>query len=182
MPLSTPAGRTPLHTRLVDCRGYRRDDGLWDIEGRVTDAKAYDFENESRGRVSAGDYVHDLSIRLTVDEDLVIHDVEAASDAFPFPACPAITPAVRKLIGLSVAPGWMRDVRRELGGTRGCTHLIELLGPVATTAYQTVFPTREKREAADANRAKPGHLDTCHALASDGEAVRKHWPDFYTGA
>ena len=28
---------------------------------------------------------------------------------------------------------------------------------------------------------KPGHLDTCHALATDGPVVEEHFPEFYTG-
>jgi hypothetical protein len=27
----------------------------------------------------------------------------------------------------------------------------------------------------------PSHLDSCHALARDGEVVRKHHPRWYTG-
>jgi len=26
---------------------------------------------------------------------------------------------------------------------------------------------------------KPGFIDTCHALASDGEIVKSHYPQFY---
>ncbi len=37
MPLSPPIGRQHLHTRRVVCQGFFRDDGLWDIEGRITD-------------------------------------------------------------------------------------------------------------------------------------------------
>ena len=35
------------------------------------------------------------------------------------------------------ALGLSADVRERLGGTEGCTHIVELLGPVATTAFQT---------------------------------------------
>ena len=36
MPLSPPVGRQHLHTRRITCQGFYRDDGLWDIEGRIT--------------------------------------------------------------------------------------------------------------------------------------------------
>ncbi|MCP4329188.1 MAG: DUF2889 domain-containing protein [Alphaproteobacteria bacterium] len=182
MPLSESVDREPMHHRTVDCHGYHRADGLWDIEGRVRDVKAYDFRNEHRGILRAGDAVHDMWIRVTVDDDLQIIDAEAATDDHPFPTCPAITPAFRKLIGLRIGPGWMGEVRRRLGGTQGCTHLVELLGPIATTTYQTIFPARDRKERANPNRTKPGHLDTCHALASDGPVVKQHWPEFYTGS
>ncbi len=45
MPLSDPAPRKPLHKRANECRGYRRDDGLWDIEAHMTDTKSYVFAN-----------------------------------------------------------------------------------------------------------------------------------------
>jgi hypothetical protein len=48
MPLSPPIGRQHLHTRRVVCQGFFRDDGLWDIEGRITDEKTYDHANEWR--------------------------------------------------------------------------------------------------------------------------------------
>jgi hypothetical protein len=44
MPLSTSADREPLHTRSITCRGYRRADGLWDIEGHLRDVKDYSFQ------------------------------------------------------------------------------------------------------------------------------------------
>ena len=33
MPLPAPAPRTLKHTRAIECTGYEREDGLWDIEG-----------------------------------------------------------------------------------------------------------------------------------------------------
>ena len=39
MPLSPAAPREHIHTRTVTCRGYRRKDGLWDIEGHLVDVK-----------------------------------------------------------------------------------------------------------------------------------------------
>ena len=41
MPLSPPAARDPLHTRRIEINGYRRADGLFDIEGRLTDTKPF---------------------------------------------------------------------------------------------------------------------------------------------
>ncbi len=73
MSLSTPTPRTPLHLRNIECHGYRRSDGLFDIEGRVTDSKTYDFPNDFRGHIKAGENIHDMSLRLTLNQDLVIH-------------------------------------------------------------------------------------------------------------
>jgi hypothetical protein len=184
MPLSPPAAaRQHIHTRRVEVRGYRREDGLWDIEGHLADTKTYSFANMDRGEIPAGEAVHDMWLRLTVDDELKIHAVEAVTDGAPYGVCPAITPNFQRLVGVRIGPGFRRELKQRLGGREGCTHLVELLGPIATTAYQTVFPLKSNEErAAGAPRRRPGVLDTCHALASDSEVVKKHWPEFYTGA
>ena len=79
MPLSSPAAREHIHNRTVECRGYRREDGLWDIEGRLVDVKTYTFHNNERGDVPPGEPVHEMWIRLTVDDDMKIHGVEATT-------------------------------------------------------------------------------------------------------
>ena len=50
MALSEPDyPREHWHTRRVECFGYRRGDGMWDIEGHIVDTKTYEFPNQSRG-------------------------------------------------------------------------------------------------------------------------------------
>jgi hypothetical protein len=187
MPLSSAAPRQLIHQRQVECRGYHREDGLWDIEGHLTDIKTYPFESESRGTVEPGDPVHEMWIRLTVDDSLIVTAIEAVTDKSPFPVCSAITPNFQLVVGLSIRPGFLSRLRERLGGVEGCTHLVELMGPIATTAYQTIYPYRNrmKREAAPQKEARPTErprlIDTCHALKSDGDVVRRLWPEFYTG-
>lgn len=187
MPLSDPAPRHPFHTRTVTCRGFRREDGQWDIEGHLTDVKSYAFDNQWRGSIEPGDPIHDMWIRLTVTDELEVTAVEAVTDKSPFRICPDVTPNFQRLVGLRIGPGWTKATRARLGGTEGCTHLVELLGPVATTAFQTVVPglARERtlRGEPEPDRAgrKPPLLDTCHAFARDGEVVRRLWPDFHDG-
>jgi Protein of unknown function (DUF2889) len=196
MPLSPPVGRQHLHTRRVTCQGFFREDGLWDIEGRITDEKSYEHANEWRGPLKPGDFVHDMSIRLTLDDRFTIVDVEAVTDKSPYRICGDVAPDFKKLIGLRIGGGFHREVRARLGGVHGCTHIVELLGPVATTAFQTVS-SGKARELDRAHRAKndpapqfaapskprrkPYVIDACHAWAADGPVVKRWAPDFYTG-
>jgi hypothetical protein len=194
MPLSPPIGRQHLHTRRVTCQGFFREDGLWDIEGRITDEKSYEHANEWRGALKPGDFVHDMSIRLTIDNKFTIVDVEAVTDKSPYRMCGDITPDFKKLIGLRIGGGFHRAVRERLGGIHGCTHIVELLGPVATTAFQTVASKKAQdlsrahrdktgtpADDADKSRRKPYMLDSCHTWASDSEVTKRWVPDFYTG-
>jgi len=178
-----PVEREPIHTRAIECRSYRRSDGLWDIEGHLTDIKAYPFLNAFRGEIKAGEPLHDMWLRLTVDRDFVVQAVEAVTDRGPYEICPAILPAFQKLKGLKIGPGWNRRVREHLGGACGCAHLVDLLRPIATVAFHTV---QWSDSAPDDGPKKPASksrppLNTCHVWASDGELIRTEHPEFYTG-
>ena len=189
MPLSAPAPREHIHTRHVECRGYRRADGLWDIEGHMTDVKTYAFTNDFRGEITPGVPLHEMWIRITVDEDLLIHEIEAVTDNSPFRMCPDIVANFQRLKGMRIVGGFTNKMKAAVGGAEGCTHLVELMGPIATTAFQTIYPLRKKREktaeeiaaAADAPPKRPPLLDSCHAFASGSPITKKAWPAFYTG-
>ena len=187
MPLPPPDPREHSHTRSVECRGYRRKDGLWDIEGHLVDAKPYAFPDEDGGMRPAGDAVHDMWIRLTLDDDMVIRRCEAAMESHPFPVCRSIAPNLARLAGVRIGKGWMAEVNRLIGGVEGCTHLREMLPTMATTAFQTMYGYRiQKAREKGLGRPKPNpgrprHLNACHAFREDGEIVKKTFPEYYTG-
>ena len=185
MPLSPAVAREAIHNRSYDFHGYRREDGLWDIEGRILDTKTYAFENAHRGTVEAGDPVHQMQVRLTLNDGFEVVDCEAATLNGPFDICPAIAPNFKRLIGLKVGPGWRAAVRKQVGGAEGCTHIVEMIFAMATVAYQTMVPVlmreRGSRPGEEDKDKRPALLNSCHAFASDGEIARRSWPKFYTG-
>lgn len=190
MPLSTPAGRKPIHTRSIECKGYLRDDTLWDIEAHMTDTKTYGFDNAYRGRLEPGDAIHDMWLRLTIDDGFIIHQAEAAMDGTPYGMCAQAAPNFEGLSGIKIGPGWMKAVRKQVGGVNGCTHLIEMLPVMATVAFQTIFSSKARAKSGDGEttdqpsdtpKRRPAHLHTCHALRTDGEVVKQHYPEWYSG-
>ena len=138
MPLSTPAERELLHLRDITLRGYRRADGLFDIEARLTDTKTYGFDNIDRGRIEPGEPLHGMVARFTVDEDMRIVAAEAVTDYGPFAICGGGAESFATLAGLTIASGFLKAANQRLAGTIGCTHLRELLQQMATTAFQTM--------------------------------------------
>ncbi|MFO0291770.1 MAG: DUF2889 domain-containing protein [Rhodospirillales bacterium] len=184
MPLSAPAPRAPVHHRRVECRGYRRPDGLWDIEGHLIDTRDADFVLRFDDRtVRAGEPIHAMSVRLTIDPDMTVRAIEACADAVPTEICPGAVAQMQCLVGLRIAPGWTNAVKQRLGGPRGCTHLMELMWPVATTAYQTLAGHNAERTFAPAQPGrKPAKLDSCWAYAADREVVRRFWPEHHVAA
>ncbi len=180
MPLSKPTPRNKIHNREIHAQGFQRDDGLWDIESRLVDTKSYSFDNTERGSINSGEAIHDISIRLTLNDEMTVQSAEAIIDSGPFTMCGDITPSFSSLVGLSIKPGWRRDVLQRLGGTKGCTHLVDmLLGPLAVTAWQTVNPARQKRNSASAASGKPPLLNSCHAFSASSPVVKREWPDFH---
>ena len=149
----------------------------------MVDTRTYDCtydEFHRDGVIRAGEPVHDMWLRFTIDLDFLIHDVHAASDQTPFSICPRAAGAMREIIGLRIGYGWMKQVRERVGTDKSCTHLMDLLGQLAATAYQTLHAALEERDAKRKDREKPPILDTCIALSSSGDVVRNLWPEFYT--
>ena len=183
MPLPAPAPRQLKHTRAIECKGYVREDGLWDIEGHLVDTKTYVHTRRDGGRERApGEPVHNMWLRLTIDLDLKIHDVEAVTDSGPYELCGNIAVNYKRLIGLTIGPGWRKAINERVGGIEGCTHLLELLGPLGTTAFQATGRAREAHNASKpATGKKPYQINSCHIYKDDAPAVLERWPEFYTG-
>jgi hypothetical protein len=182
MPLSAPVEREMLHTREIVLRGFRRADGLFDIEAQLTDTKSYGFANDDRGWVEPGVPLHGMTMRWTVDEEMTILACEAATDYGPYAICGGAAPYFERLVGLSIKRGFLRAANERVGGVHGCTHLRELLQQMATVAFQTTYATRmKKKERREAEFARPGQLDTCYAYRADGPVVRRYWPHAYSG-
>lgn len=179
MPLPPSSPRTELHHRRIDMRGYRRDDGLYDIEGRVTDTKKTHVEIAGVKTWEPGQHIHDMWVRLVVDDTLLVHDVVAVSDTTPYPVCREATDAMKRMVGERIAPGWSMTVKSRLGGAKGCTHLMELLIPLATAAFQTIAEIRLARPDPLSSTGRPLKIDSCYAFAANREIVKRRWPAFH---
>jgi len=186
MPLPAPANRRHLHTRTILCEGYERDDGLVDIEASIVDRKTYDVEEPYRGHRPAGAHVHDMQVRLTLDRTMTVKAIAVATNHAPYDVCPEVAPGYQRLVGARIGAGWRKAVAEAVGRTRGCTHITELLMPMATVAFQTMgsWPKGGKvatESQPDESQKKPYFIDGCHAWASDGPVVQRLFPLHYRG-
>ena len=127
MPLPPSLDRELLHARNIDLRGFRRSDGAFEIEGRVTDIKHHSFQPPGRDApLPVGVPIHDMSVRLVIDDNMQISEVTAVTDVGPYKDCPEATESLNALRGASIGPGWTARVKGLLGA-QSCTHLVELL-------------------------------------------------------
>ena len=180
MPLSEPVPRAFSHDRSLELKAYEREDGLWDIEGHITDHKFEDYDMLDSVR-TADEPVHDMWLRLTIDTNFVVTAVETVMDAGAHTLCSNVTPNYERLVGLKMGRGWNREIRECLGGISGCTHLNEMLAQMATTAMQSLFEVagNVRKKSGGGRYLSPGLHNSCHAYSLNSPYIRDYFPDYF---
>ena len=201
MPLSPPSPRDPIHHRVVECQGFRRADGLLEIDGHITDIRPFPYYGHWSNEVVTGQPVHEMWLRLTIDGTKTIVAVEAALDHTPFPTCPDVGAHYQRLVGLTIGPGMGKDIFERVGGTEGCTHVTGLIQAMATTLFQAMASEAQRLTPGDetlegdellrkrmrkvgdafANSAAPGYplLNTCYSHSSTSPVVKRLAPEYH---
>ena len=176
----TDTTREELHFRRIDMRGYRRSDGLFEVEGRVTDRKTQDFSPlVGNLHVPAGEALHDMGVRIVFDDRMTVRDIATFTDAAPYRICPLGGLALQQLKGLRMTRGWGQEVRARLSGERSCTHLMELLVPLATTAFQSLSALRQTAPDRLDAAGRPVKIGSCYAYGARRELVAQRWPEHH---
>lgn len=179
--MAHPVEREELHHRQIDLRFFRRTDGLYEVEGRLVDTKRHAFRRQLHHEdIPAGDPVHDIMVRLVIDDALLVHDAVSVMQTTPFATCLGATSTLGPLKGLRIGEGWIKRVRERLGGAASCTHIVELLGPMASTAFQGLAPQRIARINEPHNEAmRLAKVNSCFAYAAEREVVAQLWPHLH---
>ncbi len=149
----------PLHTRALSITLAARADGKLDVHGAIVDLR-------KRGLVPvAGDLqgcgiIHDMRLSGVVDpESAILETIVAEQRSIAFEACPATggescrdpIARVEALAGSRLDAGWSRRLSQEIGGPRGCSHLLTLghvLGSATVRALERerlLYPTPPAR-------------------------------------
>ena len=180
LPIAAPE-RKLKHTRQIDVRIYARGNGLWEVDAHIRDDRPETTVLASGPRI-AGEPIHDMVLRLVVDERFEILEAGARSDAVPFPgACDSFGDAYGRLVGLNLMRGFRSAVGERLGGVEGCTHLTEL-AQILPTAVVQAFAGDVIDTQGEGGSEPPFQIDRCRALRSEGEAVRTYFPRWHRPA
>jgi hypothetical protein len=180
-----PTRRRHMHTRTIECNGYLRDDGLWEVEARLRDTKPFSRASRYREELKPGDPVHDIALRLAIDDSMTVREAQATMRATPYPTCIEVEPILQRLVGERIGSGWRKVVQSKLGRLESCTHLSELLGPAVTTLFQTMSQGKnpEGRDSLEDQRVRterPFFVGGCHSWRTDGPIVADMFPQFAT--
>ena len=190
--LRDPAARRHAHKRTITLDGYAREDGHYDIDAELIETKSHSFPSRAHGEIKKGTPLHHMKVRVTVSEEMEIMAAEAVTLHGPYHECPHGALAIGNLVGETIQPGWKKIVATAIGGKQGCTHITELMGPVATIAFQTIYGERARRarlaqgqkqlsqavsgdEGPNEMPQVAGMLNSCHALAEGNQAANWLW-------
>ncbi|MBC7992633.1 MAG: DUF2889 domain-containing protein [Rhizobacter sp.] len=170
------------HTRHIDVQIYARGAGLWEVDAVITDVKTRDADL-ANGVRRAGDPIHDMLLRLVIDERFNVLEAGSETRAMPYPGeCDQLGDVYGHLVGLNLLKGFRFAVLERLGGVTGCTHLTELAQVLPTAVVQAFAGDVINTRGDGADAKQPFQLDRCHALRTDGNVVRSYYPRWYKPA
>jgi hypothetical protein len=180
MPLPSAAPDRQLkHRRQIDVQVFSRGNGLWEVDALLTDVKTR-VALMTDGPRPPGTPIHEMLLRLVVNQQLDILEAGSETRFMPYNGiCNEHGDAYARLVGLNLLKNFRGAVRERLGGVLGCTHLTEMAQVLPTAVVQAfagdVIDTRGDSDGA----AQPFQIGRCHALRSDGPAVRQFYPRWY---
>jgi hypothetical protein len=181
LPSAAPE-RQLKHRRSIEVNIYARDNGLWEVDAVIRDTKTY-ATPLAGGLRQAGEPIHDMLLRVVVDERLNIVEAGSETRAMPYQGhCNDLGDVYQRLVGLNLLQGFRREVNQRLGGVVACTHLTELTQVLPTAVVQafagSVLDTREDSESGK----EPFQIHRCHALRRDGPVVQTFYPRWHRPA
>ncbi|VXC80540.1 conserved hypothetical protein [Burkholderia sp. 8Y] len=124
--------------------------------------------------------IHDLGVTPVFDEDMVVREVHTFIRSHPYAPCHGGGDTLQALVGLRIGAGWNTEVRKRLPSGDTCTHLKELLGPLASAAFHTMVTERPSGLTERDEKGKPRKIDSCHAYGASRELVKTLWPEYHT--
>jgi hypothetical protein len=173
--------RELLHLRQIDLQGFRRSDGLYEVRAHLIDRKTHDFTPPGSDReIPAQAPIHDLGVSLVFDPlTMIVHAVDTFTRAHPYAQCPGGGATLQVLVGLRIEAGWNSEIRKRLPNCDTCTHLKELLGPLASAAIQSTVMLRLRALHARDENGTPLRIDRCFAYGASRDLVHQLWPEHH---
>jgi hypothetical protein len=168
----------PVHSRNIEIRTFPAEQERVVVEGRLNDER---FVCGTRwdGETEAPRTVHRIVVRLLVgDWPPTILDAEAEMLDVPHTLCPMTLDSIRNVVGVTITPGYGKEVQERLGGVRGCTHMAHLVGAMGIAVLHGVWTERSRhpRTPPESLEAIPGFSqlkDSCLLWREGGPIIEE---------
>ena len=170
MALPTAANERQLkHRRSIEVQIYARGNGLWEVDAHISDVRSRETRMAT-GMLPAGQPIHDMLLRLVVDEQFNVLEAGAETSAMPYPGeCNNYGDVYSRLVGLNLMKGFRHAVKERLGGVQGCTHITELTQVLPTAVVQAfageVLDTRGDSAPTAPSRSRSTAATRCAPMA-----------------
>ena len=166
-----------LHARKIEVTTYAYDEQRILVEGSFRDGrcrKSYIIT----GEMIPGGFIHQMNIQLLIHcPNRMIEDVNVDLISVPMEACRETIGCLAPIKGLTITRGFTAKVKSMAGGSKGCTHLVELLQAMAPAAFQGLTAHGAQTPASiNAERTKrmlSHRVNSCYAWKEDGPLVQK---------
>lgn len=165
-----------IQNRHIDISSYEYDDANIVVKGELKDKRlvtTYDLAGQPRPPLT----VHHFSIEwLFGVEERRIERIWVDMKTTPHDECDQIKEKLNSLEGVKIAPGFTRQVKRLLGGNKGCIHLTTLILAMAPAALQGYWTHADRYpDSRDITKEEMEHylIDSCHVWRKDGPLVKK---------
>jgi hypothetical protein len=164
-----------LHTRKIEVTTYNYDGLRIIVEGVLKDERFQEAYTITGQTLPAG-VIHHMGIRLLINcSNLLIEDVDVDLISMPREVCRETSASLAPIKGLIVTKGFTLKVKKLAGGSKGCTHLVELLLAMAPAIFQGFVAYREQRPSGfDPDQVKKvlqSLANTCRGWHEDGPYV-----------
>lgn len=146
----------PLHTRSLSITLAQRGDGRLDVRGELVDLRKRGFVPVA-GDLQPSGVVHHMVLEGVVDPaGLVLDEIGAQQPTVAFEPSPVTRgescrdpiDRVRALAGARLDAGFARRLGEEIGGPRGCSHVLTLAHLLGSTVPRAVPRLRDGHAAA----------------------------------
>lgn len=170
--------QSKIHTRNISLATYPCTDSCVLVQGILKDQQ-YIPVFDVTGKTKAPGTVHHMSVTLLITPDpLTIVQAEAEMLTVPMAECPSTLDLVEQLVGVQIKSGFSTQIRKIMGGNRGCTHLCTLVVTMGQEIFHGWLTQKRSQKAPlpaslDDLEEKGFLIDSCRMWKKDGPKMRE---------
>ncbi len=125
-----------LATRAIEVNTYKASSGGVVVEGSLRDRRHVSIY-AVKGNLMEPGPVHEMVARFLIDgTPPKVVKTEADFEHFPMDECPRAFESFAQLAGLPLTYGFSKEVKKRMGGPKGCVHLTSLALAMGAAAIQ----------------------------------------------
>lgn len=165
-----------IQNRRIDISTHDLDGEHFLVYGELMDRRQVTTWSVDESPREAGP-VHHMKICMKVDfNTLEISEIEVELPQVPHEECPEMNQTLDRIVGMTLTPGFSAEVKKRVGGRKGCVHLNTLLLAMAPAALQGYWVKKDRNPGK--RDISAGHLnqyliDSCRVWRREGPLVEK---------